>query len=171
MSEEGSRRATPKTKHEVNSQLMRDRLLQHIEDWYQGYRQKSPPDLSFIANDGKLELWRCSLIPPNASGSETEEKWLFWNTNEIVSHPSADYAFMDFVSVLKNNRIDGKFQYFTSPLTVSAVLALLMLGLIMVLLWYKQTVPDQLWSVFTAVVAFYFGRESGARGAETGGRG
>jgi hypothetical protein len=169
MSDEASRRATPEpTKEEVASKLMRGRLLQFIEDWYPGYRQKTPPDLSFIANDGKLELWKCSLIPPNAPEAMTEEIWLFWNGREVVSHPSSNYAFLDFVSELKSKRIEGKFQYVTSPLTVSAILAFLMLALIMGLLSFQETVPDQLWSVFTAVVAFYFGRESGARSSEAG---
>jgi hypothetical protein len=169
MSDERSRRARPEpTKQEVNSQLMRERLLRHIADWYPGYKQKSPPALWFVAADGKLELWKCSLIPPNANEKQTEDMWLFWNTREVVSHSSSDDAFIDFVSELKSKRIEGKFQYCTSPLTVSAILAFLMLALIMGLLLSQGHVPDQLWSVFTAVAAFYFGRESGARSSETG---
>jgi hypothetical protein len=169
MSDEGSGRAGPEpTKQEVNSKLMRGRLLRHVEDWYPGYRQKSPPDLSFVAAEGKLELWKCSVIPPAARDEQTTDMWLFWNTREVVSHSSSDNAFIDFVSELKNKRIEGRFQYCTSPLTVSAILAFLMLALIMGLLLSHGSVPDQLWSVFTAVVAFYFGRESGARSSEMG---
>ena len=164
-----SRRARPKpTKQEVESQLMRDRLMQHIEDWYPGYRHKDPPDLTFIAHDGKIELWECVLIPPNASETQLEKMWLLWNEKESVSHYSYHTAFVDFVSEIKGRRVDGRFQYFTSPLTVSAVLALLMLGLIAGLLCFRGEVPNQLWSVFTAVVAFYFGRESGVRSSESG---
>jgi hypothetical protein len=94
--------------------------------------------------------------------------WCLWNRREFVFHETYQRAFIDFTSEIKAKRIEGKFQYFTSPLTISAILAILMLALIVGLLGFRGFVPDQLGSVFTAVVAFYFGRESGVRSAETG---
>jgi hypothetical protein len=165
------RRAGPKqTKQEADTQLMRERLMQHIEEWYPGYRHTAPPGLAFIAVDGKVELWECALIPPKAEGTERETVWLLWNAKEVVSHSSYNAAFTDFVTELKGKRIEGKLQYYTSPLAVSAALAILMLALISGLLLWRGEAPNQLWSVFTAVVAFYFGRESGTRSIEIGGK-
>jgi hypothetical protein len=156
------------TEQEVATEAMRQRILKHISNWYQGYTLKSPSDLDFITNDGGLELWTCSLLPPNGNADESKNIWLFWNTREVVSHDSYKNAFVDFVSEQRSRKIEGRFKYFTSPLTVSAVLEFCMLVLITYLLCFHNNVPDQLWSVFTAVVAFYFGRESGARSGETG---
>jgi hypothetical protein len=157
------------TRKEVASERMRQRLLKHIEDWHQGYTHKNPQELDFITDDGKLELWECTMVPPQGSKNEDGKIWLFWDAREIKSYESYKSAFVDFVMEQKSKRVEGRFKYFTSPLTVSAVLALCMLLLIAYLLWRAQNVPDQLWSVFTAVIAFYFGKESGTRTENTGG--
>jgi hypothetical protein len=52
----------------------------------------------------------------------------------------------------------SKLKYFTSPLAISAALAILLIALIATLELRSGKVPSQLWAVFTAVVAFYFGR-------------
>jgi len=71
----------------------------------------------------------------------------------------------------KERRLEAKLSYWTSSLTVSAILAAFLTLLIAILLFMHHQdskspdVPDQLWTVYTAVVAFYFGR--GASGVRT----
>jgi len=165
----GAAGSDKQTKKEMASEAMRRRLLKHIEDWLPEHTHKSPQQLDFITDDGQLELWECTLTPPKGSPSDVEKVWLFWDEEEIKSYQSYNSAFVDFVAKQRSKKIEARFRYFTSPLTVSAILALLMLLLIAYLSCFREKVPDQLWSIFTAVIAFYFGRESGARAGHTDG--
>jgi len=158
-----------KTKREIATELMRQRLFWHIEDWYAGYSRPEPQAFDFLTEDKDFELWECRLKPsPNTENREMTV-WLFWNNQELQSYDTYQKAFVAFVSEQKIRRIQGRLKYFASPLVVSAFLALAMMGVISIMLVKKMPVPDQLWSVFTAVVAFYFGREGRVRAATPAG--
>jgi hypothetical protein len=152
-----------KTRRETDTELMRWRLLNHIENWYIGYQRPVSQDFEFITEDGKFELWECTLTPAPESTEVKKQIWLFWNAKEMKSYKSYQPAFSDFVTEQKVRKIQGRLRYITSPLVVSAILALAMMGIIGTMLVLKMPVPDQLWSLFTAVVAFYFGREGRVR--------
>jgi hypothetical protein len=93
--------------------------------------------------------------------------WFLWDGSEVMSYKDDEQedAFIDMINTQKARRLDSKLKYYTSPLTISAVLAVILFALIAALELLRYNVPDRLWSVFMAVVAFYFGRES-ARSAE-----
>jgi hypothetical protein len=93
--------------------------------------------------------------------------WLLWDKKEVTSYDDEGDAYIDVIIGQKARRLDSKLRYYTSPLTISAVLALILFLLIAAMEMLRYSVPDQLWSVFTAVVAFYFGKESARRSVDS----
>lgn len=151
----------PKTKKEISSLAMEARIEKYIISYYQGYIHKSPRDLNFLVEDGDLQLWECTMLSNDTGNSNELTIFFFWDSEELNSYDNYGSAFSEFVVAQKNLRLESKFKYYTSPLTVSATLALIMLIFIILLLFCNYDVPPQLWSVFTAVIAFYFGKEGG----------
>jgi hypothetical protein len=108
-----------------------------------------------------------------SSATEGPVIWLLWDGSEVMSYQDDEQedAFIDMINKQKTRRLDSKLKYYTSPLTISAILAIILFLLIAALELLRYDVPNQLWSVFTAVVAFYFGRESARSSAEITGDG
>jgi hypothetical protein len=144
----------------------------------------------FHTEDRPCQLWSCHLSKPvdgrdriaeaDCNGGEHSQGggkaqreynesvknglklWLLWNGNEVWSYKEGDQerAYIDLINARKDRRFGAIVRYWTSPLTVSALLALILFLLIFILELSRFPVPSELWSIFTAVVAFYFGRES-----------
>jgi hypothetical protein len=154
--------AIPPTRSEIATNMLLSRFSEHVRKWYPKFEVPEHPDYHFEAKDGPFELWSGKFFWKDTSADPGFETiWLLWNGAQTRSYPSACAAFYRLVEDQKARRTESKVKHFTSPLTVSAILAVLLLVLISLLEFCGKEVPNQLWSVFTAVVAFYFGRESG----------
>jgi hypothetical protein len=82
-----------------------------------------------------------------------------WNGKEVVSFDDLEIAILDLFTDLREQGVEDRFWFYSSPLIVSGVLAIGLLILIAVLSFYPHGVPAQLWTIFTAIVAFYFGKQ------------
>ncbi len=151
------------TRAERATAKLRQRFDNHIQLWWQTYSddKKYSREYTFIIADKPHELWRCDFCKVNAEETAGPDKplWFLWNKKEVTSYDNLDDAIVDFVTEKKEARIKSKLQYYTSPLAISAILAILLICLIFLLMYRRDAVPAQLWTVFTAVIAFYFGRK------------
>ena len=174
------------TRAERATAKLKARFNAHIQEWYPRENTAFPDrDYFFHIEDAPYQLWSCRLSNRTARAAEDETPtttgqqgnaartettlWLLWDKSEVTSfdEDEVEEAFTDLINGQRARRLDSKLKQWTSPLAVSAMLALILCGLITFLEVVKYDVPNQLWSVFTAVVAFYFGRESSHSRAET----
>jgi hypothetical protein len=154
---------TKLTPQEQKTARLTQRFDYHIQLWWPKYNDKGiyAREYNFIVDDHPHELWRCDFTKVEADETTAPEEglWFLWNGKEVTSYDEVDRAFVDFINEKKEARIKSKLQYITSPLAISAVLALLLGLLICWLMIWRNDVPNQLWTIFTAVIAFYFGRK------------
>ena len=68
-------------------------------------------------------------------------------------------AYNDLIVEQRELKIRQTWTFVASPLIISGLLAIALLVIIGWLVLTKSSVPPELWSIFTAVVAFYFGKE------------
>ena len=168
------------TAAEQKTAKLKARFSAHIHEWWPTQDAEfADKDYNFHIEDGPFQLWSCDLsnrrtpispggsAPVSASATEHAREdirgvtlWLLWDRKEVSSYDDEGEAYSDLINGQKALRLDSKLKYYTSPLTVSAILAIILFLLIAALEILRYDVPNQLWSVFTAVVAFYFGRES-----------
>ena len=176
------------TRGQRRTDLLKARFREYLDSHYPNERKKFPDeDFYFSVEDSPFQVWSCVLVDRRPAAqhdgiSETPSLndeaakkleydntiWLFWDGSEITSFSkdNSEGAFVSLIDQQRARRRNAKLKYFTSPLTVSAVLAMIMLLLIALLaiipafINTKIEVPQQLWTVFTAVVAFYFGKEN-----------
>jgi hypothetical protein len=170
------------TRTERQTAKLRARLRAHIGDWWPQEHEEFPDkDFNFYIEDHPCQIWSCQLSNRKAAAEGQQHDgarkgpiiWLLWDGGEVLSYKDDEQedAFIDMINKQKARRLDSKLKYYTSPLTISAVLAIILFILIAALELLRYVVPDQLWSVFTAVVAFYFGRESARSRTELTGDG
>jgi hypothetical protein len=149
---------------------LKARIESHIREWYPRELEKFPVrELYFIISDHPYELWKCEMSRQDpAEDDRPITKWVVWDGKELISYGDDEFidAYHTLINGQKERRIQNKLRYWTSPLAVSAILALALCVLIAILELAKYQVPDQLWSIFTAVIAFYFGRESSRRNVD-----
>lgn len=176
--------ATETTKEEKWAAQLKDLFLKHIRDWYPYYNKTEYSDNSFEfffhIRDSPCEIWSFEILQQinpktvdrpteeeeinvKRSGLERKKIWLYWDGVEVQSFDDAEEAFCELIHDKREERLVSKWKYFTSPATISAALALLMLLMIATLQLWKDNVPQQLWTIFTAVIAFYFGRGNSSR--------
>jgi hypothetical protein len=138
------------------------RFDDHIDKWYPNHadRTKFLRDYTFIIGGTPHEIWKCDFKMAGSDKSAPPEEtiWFLENGKERTSHNELSGAVVDFVNEKKEERIKSKLKLVTSPLAIGALIAILLVLLIFFLMLRRDGVPDQLWTVFTAVVAFYFGR-------------
>lgn len=174
------------TSTERKTAKLKERFAAHIREWWPKqdaeFRDK---EYNYHIEDGPFQIWSCELSNrrmqtpqqdlspspadpgvPSSGSDKSLTLWLLWDKKEVTSYDDEGDAYIDLINGQKTLRLESKMKYYTSPLTISAVLAIILFSLIAVMEMFRYTVPDQLWSVFTAVVAFYFGKESSRRSAE-----
>jgi hypothetical protein len=174
------------TAAERKTAKLKARFAAHIREWWPKQEAEfQDKEYNYHIEDGPFQLWSCELsnrrmrtlpeeVPspsesPSAPSADTNKSvtvWLLWDKKEVTSYDDEGEAYTDIINGQKVRRLDSKLKYYTSPLTISAILALILFLLIATMEMFRYTVPDQLWSVFTAVVAFYFGKESSRRSTE-----
>jgi hypothetical protein len=158
--------APPHTPEERKTARLIKRFRAHIKEWYPHIDCADRYLFDFYVEDIPCQIWRGRPPTPDGSAVATSvnfnnsDIWFLWTGQEVQSYNRQSEAFVDFINEKKTQRLDSKFKYWTSPLTVSVIIAILLLTLISTLELRNKEVPQQLWSLFTAVVAFYFGRES-----------
>src|SRR5258708_34625116 len=164
------------TATERETARLRARFHAHIHEWWPRYDADFPrKEFWYHITDAPYELWSCELSkdqlapaeePKSAelerSGAEPNRDenangvtlWLLWDKREVTSYDDEGDAYQELINGQKARRLDSTFRYWTSPLTVSAILAVMLLMLISALEVFRQNFPDQLWSIFTACAAF-----------------
>jgi hypothetical protein len=152
------------TKQEQRTAEIEERIERHLKsDWPEEFASSpfSKNNLSFLCLLPPVhEMWSYDfIITDQESSEETVRVYCVWNGNEIVSYARVEEAISDFVGSVRESQIHANWRFFSSPLIMSGTLALGMLLIIAVLSIQQADVPPQLWSVFTAVIAFYFGKE------------
>jgi hypothetical protein len=159
-------KVTPKpTRQERKSEELISRFVKHIKDWWPGYEHKEAKsfDFNYIVSDPPHELWSCALPDASEPNKTIKELWMVWDGGEVYSDRNAATFMAKFCNDKKERRIEAKLAYLTSPGAVSAYLALAMtfvIACILLLHHSMDMVPAQLWTVYTAVIAFYFGRQN-----------
>lgn len=159
------------TKSDVNNSLVtrlekktlkiRERIFFHFEKYWGSYSDNSKysePDLRFVIEDEPHQIW--SIYCSNKSTEKEVKVYFLWNGQEIISFETDEQAYQQLINEKKNKRIESVFKYWTATVTVSAILAFSLLIFIVGLSVFDKTVPAELWTVFTAVISFYFGRGS-----------
>jgi hypothetical protein len=171
----------PQTKWERHTALVKARFDAFIERNHPEQHAELPVHVYYYqVGDGPYQLWSCHMLPSGDAGKRSEGSatagpdigltlWFLWDGREVTSYDEKDReeAFIDLIEGQRSRRLGDKFQHYASPLAVSAYLAMALMILIAILEICRYEVPSQLWSVFTAVIAFYFGRESAQRSSET----
>jgi hypothetical protein len=146
----GSAETVRPTAAELKTANLKARFAAHIREWWPRETSEfKAKDYYFHIEDGPFELWPCVLSnrevqpssgivsPPagEASGSEAKTRsdvtlWLLWDKKEVTSYDDEGDAYIDVINGQKARRLDSKLRYYTSPLTISAVLALILFLLI-----------------------------------------
>ena len=163
------------TKYEKQTDLLKRRIHGHIAAWWPKY-EKIPTnnrEFNYIFSEGEYELVSCEFtddpMTPIIPLDDSDTLWFLWNNKELTSYDDAEDAFVDLLQSQKEKRLRANLKYYTSPLAVSAGLAFTLVILIAALEYGKTEVPPQLWTVFTAVIAFYFGKGgSGKKAGQSG---
>lgn len=157
--------AVAKTKQERASRQMRMRLAEFCREHFPGYFEKGykPIELNFVADMTPHEVWRADFVRVSEEGVDefnTESIYLVWNGREVMGYEDddAEGAFFDVLTEQKEKRSRERMAFLASPLIVSGVLAIGLLALIAYMLIETDKAIPQLWTVFTAVIAFYFGK-------------
>ncbi len=134
------------------------------------------PDLCFNDDYGEPSVYFITALSPlqllgvepgrkrseqGQDGEKTEERQLYfvWDGGEFTTFDDPEEAITDFVSLAREKTIRTRWQFYASPLIISGVIAIGLLSTIASLLFLGRNVPPELWSIFTAVAAFYFGKE------------
>lgn len=171
----GKRRYMAKKIRKTSAERLTDSLIEryrnHLRENYASRleNQDAPRDnFEWCYSDKAINIW-CydNGVAAQDDNEEDEEDYIYlvWDGKEVLSYDDADTAYIDILSELRQQSSVRAVLYATSPLAVSALIAVLLAGIIGAMLLNQMKVPDPLWSIFTAVVAFYFGREGGARRA------
>jgi hypothetical protein len=125
----------------------------------------SEPDLKLVNRDYPYELWLATFEDRDPVTNDRVMKTLIWDQNEVHTFDYYNAGLREYTSIQKERRKRTNFELLTAPLTIGASIGILLVLVMAVqLFWGTDTglkrVPDQLWSILTAVIAFYFGRGS-----------
>jgi hypothetical protein len=120
----------------------------------------------FHIKDGRHQVWSCrmsSLVKPE---QDSVTLWFLWDGSELSCYEDGkrDEPFTELITGQKTRR--SWLNIFTSPRVIGAALAVTLTALVAGLEVFRGEVPRELWSIFTAVIAFFFGRESAPRSSE-----
>jgi hypothetical protein len=160
---------------QTNAQRATNALLQMIQaqikkDYIHSLKDKEAPlrNFEYEYSEGRSQIW-CYYNLSETEDSRTSDChdliYAWWDGREVTTYDDADSTYLDFLNYKRRREAVRLTLYSTSPLIISAIIAVILVALIAYMLLSGIKVPDPLWSIFTAVVAFYFGRESSHRGA------
>ena len=137
-------------------------LDEHHSHWLSDDRRI---ETRFLCDDPPLQLWRVQIFPKDDVSGKTEVKaWaFFWDGKEFTSYDHTYQAVEEFVAAVKQRRVERNWITWFSPTSISGYIALLLVVLLMTLLLRGFEVPQPLWPIVSAVIAFYFGRQSSNR--------
>lgn len=87
--------------------------------------------------------------------------YLLWDAKEFKTFKGEflSLAIEEFVTLLRERRTRERWHFYATPLIISGFIAVVLLLILAGLMISGRSVPPELWSIFTAIVAFYFGRE------------
>ncbi len=118
------------------------------------------PDLQYISEFPPHQVLRFDIEQAsNAKGDEVIYVYALWNGKEMLYFNDVEDAYNDLIVEQRELKIRQTWTFVASPLIISGLLAIALLVIIGWLVLTKSSVPPELWSIFTAVVAFYFGKE------------
>lgn len=159
--------APTKTLREKHTERVEARLRAHLQkDWRDLLEGEpfSPSHLSCLSECPPRELWmyRIQESEKHPGGYDI---YLIWDGREVFSLDDIRHAISAFTAGIREEKTKERFLFFSTPIIISGILSTGLLILIAALSFFHEDgVPVQLWSIFTAVIAFYFG--TGARKAK-----
>jgi hypothetical protein len=151
------------TKAERYTQQLEDRAIETLKRDYPNLCSSDTherPDIEWIVKFERLEFLRAKPIKKDKTSKKKDAYlYLVWDGREFTIFDIIEDAIVHFSANIRESSIKQRLLFVSSPLIVSGLLAFGLLVLLATLSLNGQGVPSQLWSIFTAVVAFYFGRE------------
>jgi hypothetical protein len=159
------RRVEPhgKTKAEKRTDDLLKKLRNHVELWYEETTGHKYKDYNWLTSYEPFHVWRFDYAESIAKINEKKSIWLVWDGAEVRSYDRFEEMFLYVLHQKRVHDSQTKLQYWTSPLAVSAILAVILTGVLSYLSIMKIETPPQLWTIFTAVIAFYFGRQASTK--------
>lgn len=142
--------------------LIHNELNEHHSHWLTDERRI---ETRFLCDDPPLQLWRVQIFAKDDVFGQKEIKaWAFyWDGKEFTSYDHTYQAVKEFVAAVKQRRIERNWATWFSPTSISGYIALSLIILLGALLLRGFEVPQPLWPIVSAVIAFYFGRQSSIR--------
>ncbi|MFN9095406.1 MAG: hypothetical protein ACK5WN_14025 [Alphaproteobacteria bacterium] len=142
--------------------LIHKELRAHHEHWLINDRRI---ETRFLCDDLPLQLWRVQIYErDDIEGKHEVKAWAFyWDGSEFTSYDHTYQAVKEFVAAVKQRRLETNWATWFSPTSISGYIALLLIFLLGALLLLGFDVPQPLWPIVSAVIAFYFGRQSSTR--------
>jgi hypothetical protein len=123
-------------------------------DWYQIYA---------VASDEPLHSFAVRFYKRDTDTLERKEVsrlYFTWDGREVKSYDDYIRFLQDFTRHSQERRVKSWWHFVTSPLSIGGLIGLLLVVVVAVQLFSGRAVPDALWQVLTAVIAFYFGKNS-----------
>lgn len=111
-----------------------------------------------LGNGGKFEIYEVDFLS-KSNHKKFVTKYVFNNNGEIWTFDNIEDALSTAMPEIRRHYAKLIATFILSPIIISGALAVVMVLLIAYLLINQMPVPSQLWSIFTAIVAFYFGKE------------
>jgi hypothetical protein len=126
-------------------------------------------ELRLVNRDRKNQLWL--IVCKNDREPSTGDRLIksaIWNGSEIDTFDYFNQGIREYLVLARARKTASFFRQFTSPLTIGAMIGVLLVLITAVQLFHAgmDKVPDQLWTILTAVIAFYFGARGNRDGAD-----
>jgi hypothetical protein len=153
----------PRTHGQRKIDILISRIYEELSIEYPDL--KSKPEIRLVNKDHPYELWTATFTERDPVTQDRLLKAMMWNGSSFDTYDYLNQAMREYTAILKERRNNALAQFLTSPLTIGAFIGILLVIITAIQLFigkedsYKL-VPDQLWSILTAVIAFYFGRGS-----------
>jgi hypothetical protein len=144
---------------EYRTLYVREKIIEHAR-FVHGMEVKQS-ELSFLAEDGESELWKIDISegdPLYQKGRIKDEIIFFWNGYEVESFYDTPAAIRAFINQMQLRSHVRFWQFLSSPLIISGIIGILLIAMTFYSIARLPETPTQMWTILTAVVAFYFGR-------------
>lgn len=151
-----------RTSRQIKTDLIIQRIKAEIRQDFPDLKSDDDDlDPLLVDRDGKIQVWL--IVCKNDRDPATGDRLIksaIWTGKEIDTFDHYNQGVREYLMKARSRKWSIFFGEITSPLTIGA-----MIGVLLVLITAFQLfragadkVPEQLWTVLTAVIAFYFGR-------------
>jgi hypothetical protein len=154
-----------RTDREKWSEYLERRVLTEVNKYYPEYFDDAvyvqPLEVVNLTEIDPYSLVCCNAFKKASKGKRPAQSvYAVWDGKEVtVYEDDAEEPFIEVIGFLRAERQQDRLRYMATPVYVSMILAVVLTLTIVGLLAFKPPVPPELWTVYTAVIAFYFGRQ------------